>query len=63
MKINYLNGPRLLRALLAGFSQMVKIYIHSNEPDVVFTILEDYGELSKKKIDDMKARHVAQFGD
>ncbi|MCH7618882.1 MAG: hypothetical protein IH880_03845 [Candidatus Marinimicrobia bacterium] len=49
MKINYLNGPRLLRAMLAGSSQMVKIHIHSNEPDVVFTILEDYGDLSKKK--------------
>ena len=49
MKINYLNWLRLLRAMLAGSSQMVKIHFHSNQPDVVFTILEDYGDLSKKK--------------
>ena len=49
--------------IVAGSSKKVKIHIHSNEPETVFAILEEYGEVSKKKIDDMKAQHVAQFED
>ncbi len=49
--------------IVAGSTQIVKVHIHSNEPEAVFRMLEDFGELSNKKIDDMKARHVAQFED
>jgi len=49
--------------IVAGSSEKVRIHIHVNNPDEVFDILGEYGDVSKKKIDDMKDQHVAQFED
>ena len=47
--------------IIAGSKEKIKIHIHSNEPDRVFEHLSNYGSVSNKKIDDMRAQHVAQF--
>ena len=47
--------------IVAGSKEKVKIHIHSNEPDQVFEHLFKYGTVSNKKVDDMRAQHVAQF--
>lgn len=49
--------------IVAGSPNKIKIHVHTNSPDEVFDILQQYGELMNKKIDDMKAQHVAQFED
>ena len=49
MKIYYLNGSRLLRAMLAGSSQKVKVHIHSNEPETVFAMLKITVKRQRKK--------------
>jgi len=47
--------------IVAGSKEKIKIHIHSNEPDQVFGHLSKYGTVSNKKVDDMRAQHVAQF--
>jgi len=47
--------------IVAGSKEKIKIHIHSNEPDQVFEHLFKYGTVSNKKVDDMRAQHVAQF--
>ena len=47
--------------IVAGSKEKIKIHIHSNEPDQVFEQLSNYGTVSNKKVDDMKAQHIAQF--
>ena len=47
--------------IVAGSKEKIKIHIHSNEPDRVFEHLSKYGTVSNKKVDDMRAQHVAQF--
>jgi len=47
--------------IVAGSKEKIKIHIHSNEPDQVFEKLSNYGSVSNKKVDDMKAQHIAQF--
>lgn len=49
--------------IVAGSPDKIKIHIHTNNPDEAFKILQQHGELMNKKIDDMKAQHVAQFED
>ena len=47
--------------IVAGSKEKIKIHIHSNEPDKVFEHLSKHGTVSNKKVDDMKAQHLAQF--
>ena len=49
--------------IVAGSTKKVKIHVHTNDPDETFNILQEYGDIMNKKIDDMKAQHVAQFKD
>ena len=49
--------------IVAGSTKKVKIHVHTNDPDEVFDILQKYGDIMNKKIDDMKAQHIAQFDD
>lgn len=55
--------PTSFKSSSCRFSGNNKIHIHTNNPDEAFKILQEYGELMNKKIDDMKAQHVAQFED
>ena len=47
--------------IIAGSNKKIKIHIHSDEPDKVFEYMSKHGSVSNKKVDDMKAQHVAQF--
>ena len=40
--------------VLAGTKRKAKIHIHTDEPDRVFTLARDYGEVSAEKADDMR---------
>ena len=40
--------------IVTGDSGLLKIHIHTNEPDSVFEVLQGYGELIKTKADDMQ---------
>ena len=43
--------------IVAGSNERVKIHIHTNEPEQVFTIAQNYGQLVHKKKDDMRQQH------
>ncbi len=43
--------------IVAGSNERVKIHIHTNEPETVFRIAQNYGELVHKKKDDMRQQH------
>ena len=45
--------------ILAGSTKRLKLHIHTNAPETVFTILSLYGNVRRKKVDDMK-RQVKQ---
>lgn len=45
--------------ILAGSKQRLKLHIHTNAPETVFTILDRYGNVRRKKVDDMK-KQVSQ---
>jgi len=49
--------------IVVGSPDKIKIHIHTNNPDDAVKILQEYGELMNRKIDDMKAQNVAQFED
>lgn len=40
--------------ILAGSTRRLKLHIHTNAPETVFTILGQYGQVRRKKVDDMK---------
>lgn len=40
--------------ILAGSSRRLKLHIHTNSPETVFSILDQYGQVRRKKVDDMK---------
>ncbi len=58
---NEINRKKLKEALvdhgdsmvLAGSKHKVKVHIHTNYPDKVFTVAKKFGEVSGKKADDM----------
>lgn len=39
--------------IVAGSSAKTKIHIHTNDPDKIFSVCRDYGEVSGEKADDM----------
>lgn len=43
--------------IVAGTSTMVRVHVHTNEPERVFEIAEAYGEVSRRKQDDMLEQH------
>jgi len=43
--------------IVAGSSARVKIHIHTNEPEQVFAIARNYGQLAHTKKDDMRRQH------
>ncbi|MDZ7820431.1 MAG: DegV family protein [Candidatus Marinimicrobia bacterium] len=45
--------------ILAGSKQRLKLHIHTNAPETVFSILSRYGDVRRKKVDDMK-KQVSQ---
>ncbi len=48
--------------ILAGSTTRLKLHIHTNSPKAVFTILSQFGNVRRKKVDDMKrqVRHRNQ---
>lgn len=49
--------------IVAGTSGSVKIHIHTNDPDAVENIVHDYGEVVKRKVDDMLVQHKRLLAD
>jgi uncharacterized protein len=39
--------------VVAGHGQAVRVHIHTDQPDVVFQTLEEYGTIAEQKVDDM----------
>ena len=56
-----INRPKLKKQLmnlgnsivLAGSKKKAKIHIHTNEPQAIFTLCSEYGQISGEKADDM----------
>ena len=42
--------------IVAGTNQLVRLHIHTNTPEQVFRIAQEFGEVSSRKIDDMLAQ-------
>ncbi len=49
--------------IVAGSSERVRIHIHSNEPEQVFALAREYGELVNFKQDDMRSQHARAHHD
>jgi DegV family protein with EDD domain len=49
--------------VLAGTKRKAKIHIHVDEPEKVFDVGRDFGELSAEKADDMHRQHVSSHND
>ena len=49
--------------IVAGTSGSVKIHIHTNDPDAVEAIVKGYGEVTKRKVDDMLVQHKRLLAD
>jgi DegV family protein with EDD domain len=47
--------------IVAGGSERVRVHLHTNTPETVFDILASYGEISAKKIDDMRQQYQDAF--
>lgn len=45
--------------IIAGSSSRTKIHIHSDHPEKVFQILEEYGSLTRQKVDNMEKQYRA----
>ena len=45
--------------VLAGTKRKAKIHIHVDEPEKVFDVVRNYGDLSAEKADDMHRQHVS----
>jgi len=49
--------------VLAGTKRKAKIHLHVDEPQKVFDVARNYGELSAEKADDMHRQHVSSHND
>ncbi len=49
--------------IVAGSNARVRIHIHTNEPEKVFTLAREYGELTDARHDDMRNQHHAAHHD
>ncbi|WP_320008565.1 DegV family protein [Maridesulfovibrio sp.] len=49
--------------IVAGTTGSVKIHIHTNDPDAVEDIVKGYGEVVKRKVDDMLIQHKRLLAD
>lgn len=49
--------------IVAGSREKVRIHIHTNEPERVFAIAREYGELIDARHDDMREQHRRAHGD
>lgn len=49
--------------IVAGTPGSVKIHIHTNDPDAVEAIVNGYGEVVKRKVDDMLVQHKRLLAD
>jgi len=43
--------------IVAGTETVVRVHVHTNEPEIVFDIAAEVGEVSKRKVDDMLKQH------
>ncbi len=49
--------------IVAGSSEKVRIHVHTNDPEKVFTAAGNYGAVSKRKFDDMRDQHQEAYGE
>ncbi len=49
--------------IVAGSPEKVRVHIHTNEPEQVFSIARNYGELAHTKKDDMRRQHARAHHD
>jgi DAK2 domain fusion protein YloV len=42
--------------IVAGGAGLIKVHIHTNDPERIFSIASEFGSIEKTKIDDMKAQ-------
>lgn len=49
--------------IVAGSAEKVRVHIHTDHPETVFEIAGNYGEVSKKKFDDMRTQHQQAYGE
>ena len=49
--------------VLAGTKRKAKIHIHVDEPEKVFSVGRDFGDLSAEKADDMHRQHVSSHNE
>lgn len=48
-------------AIVAGFPEKIRIHIHTNQPEEVFSKLKDYGSFLQVKVDDMLKQYEAAY--
>lgn len=49
--------------VLAGTARKLRIHIHVDDPDALFDIAQEYGDVSGQKADDMRLQHRTAHGD
>jgi DegV family protein with EDD domain len=49
--------------VLAGTARKLRIHIHVDDPDGLFEIAQEYGDVSGQKADDMRLQHRTAHGD
>lgn len=43
--------------IAAGSNRTLRVHIHTNEPEKIFAVLQDFGALAEKKVEDMEIQH------
>lgn len=44
--------------IVAGSTEKMRVHVHTNEPETVFEIAGRYGQVSRRKFDDMRKQHT-----
>ncbi|RMF67875.1 MAG: DegV family EDD domain-containing protein [Calditrichaeota bacterium] len=48
--------------IVAGSTEKVRVHIHTNEPQRVFSLGEEFGRVTRRKYDDMRNQHSDAYG-
>ncbi len=43
--------------IVAGTASVARVHVHTNDPEAVFSIASEYGEATRRKVDDMLRQH------
>jgi DegV family protein with EDD domain len=47
--------------VLAGGASRVRLHVHTNEPEKLFTLAARYADVAQTKVEDMRAQHESRF--